>query len=66
MQVDGALVIRAVPGAKVTIGKLEVKNEGWEWKPLVEGEPALEEEKIRWKTTAPLCHLMTDNIDYAT
>lgn len=30
--VDGALVIRAVPGAAVTIEKLTVSNRGWEWK----------------------------------
>ena len=48
VQVDGALVVRAVAGAKVTIGKLNVKNAGWEWRPLAEGESATEEERIRW------------------
>lgn len=47
VRVEGALVIRAVPGARVTIGKLNVQNEGWSWQPLVAGEPASEEEKMR-------------------
>ena len=43
----GALVIRAVSGAKVTVKGLEVENGGWEWVPLVYGEEASEEEKMR-------------------
>ncbi|MEW5300045.1 MAG: hypothetical protein WDW36_003005 [Sanguina aurantia] len=47
VRVEGALVVRAVAGARVTIGKLIVQNEGWSWQPLVAGEPASEIEKMR-------------------
>ena len=40
-------MIRAVSGAKVTVKGLEVENGGWEWVPLVYGEEASEEEKMR-------------------
>ncbi len=46
-QVQGALVIRAAPGAKVHVGALAVRNAGWAWQPLAEGQPAKEEERIR-------------------
>ena len=47
-QVSGALVIRAVPGAKVSVGPLVVSNKGWSWAPLAEGDKsATEEERIR-------------------
>jgi hypothetical protein len=37
-----------VPGAKVSIGRLDVKNAGWEWRALEEGQgDATEEERIR-------------------
>ncbi len=47
VQVSGALVIRAVPGAKVHVRALKVANEGWTWQPLQEGERAPEELLIR-------------------
>jgi UDP-sugar pyrophosphorylase len=48
LAVDGALVVRSVPGAKVSIGRLDVKNAGWEWRALEEGQgDATEEERIR-------------------
>lgn len=34
LKVDGALVVRAVPGAKVTIDGLAVSNAGWKWASL--------------------------------
>ncbi|KXZ48443.1 hypothetical protein GPECTOR_28g853 [Gonium pectorale] len=45
--VRGALVVRAVPGARVKLGGLTVENAGWVWQPLAEGEAAPEEERIR-------------------
>lgn len=47
LEVHGALVVRAAPGAKVAIRGLKVQNAGWEWRPLAEGEAAKEEEAIR-------------------
>lgn len=47
MVVDGALLVRAVPGADVTIKGLRVMNAGWRWQALEEGEVATEEERIR-------------------
>ncbi|KAG2447470.1 hypothetical protein HYH02_007398 [Chlamydomonas schloesseri] len=47
LKVDGALVIRAAPGARVTVGPMAVSNKGWAWSPLAEGEAASEEERIR-------------------
>lgn len=47
LKVEGALVVRAVAGAKVTIGELSVQNKGWSWQALIPGEPASEEEKMR-------------------
>jgi len=34
VEIDGALVVRAVPGAKVHVDKLKVKNKGYEFVPL--------------------------------
>lgn len=34
LRVDGALVVRAVPGARVVIDGLTVSNKGWTWTPL--------------------------------
>ena len=34
LRVDGALVVRAVPGARVVIDGLTVSNKGWSWTPL--------------------------------
>lgn len=34
LRVDGALVVRAVPGARVVIDGLTVSNAGWQWTPL--------------------------------
>mmetsp|Transcript_13425 Transcript_13425/g.32803 ORF Transcript_13425/g.32803 Transcript_13425/m.32803 type:complete len:805 (-) Transcript_13425:652-3066(-) len=47
LEVAGALVVRAVPGAKVTVGALKVANAGWVWFPLKDSDPAPEEERIR-------------------
>lgn len=38
LKLDGTLVIKAVNGAKVTVDKLNVKNAGWQFKPLSESE----------------------------
>jgi len=40
-------VIRAAPGARVTVDNLTVNNKGWEWKALEEGEQAEEYVAIR-------------------
>jgi UDP-sugar pyrophosphorylase len=37
LEVDGALVVRAVPGARVVVGPMRVCNAGWEWRALPEG-----------------------------
>lgn len=34
LRVDGALVVRAVPGARVVIDGLTISNAGWQWTPL--------------------------------
>jgi hypothetical protein len=34
VDVDGALVVRAAPGARVVIGPLRVRNRGWAWRAL--------------------------------
>lgn len=34
LRVDGALVVKAVPGAHVVIDGLSVSNAGWSWTPL--------------------------------
>ncbi len=47
LEVRGALVVRAAPGARVTVGRLTVDNKGWSWQPLEDGEAAPEEERIR-------------------
>lgn len=33
LRVDGALVVKAAPGAHVTIDGLTVSNKGWQWTP---------------------------------
>lgn len=47
LEVDGALTIKAVPGAKVTIRGLKVVNKGWELKQLEAGEAVPDSLKIR-------------------
>lgn len=47
MEVKGTLVVRAVPGAKVTIRECKVDNKGWEWTPLEQAPSQKEEELIR-------------------
>jgi len=48
LQLDGALVVKAVPGAVVTIEKLAVKNAGWRWELIDEKDPAIPEvDRIR-------------------
>lgn len=41
LRVDGALVVRAVPGARVVIDGLSVSNKGWAWTPLEQVNRAL-------------------------
>lgn len=36
LRVDGALMVRAVPGARVVIDGLTVSNAGWSWTPTEE------------------------------
>jgi UDP-sugar pyrophosphorylase len=47
LALDGALVVRAVPGAHVTIKRLAVRNVGWALTPLVPGEAVPDSLKIR-------------------
>jgi UDP-sugar pyrophosphorylase len=37
LELDGALVISAAPGATVSVKGLKVQNKGWEWKELASG-----------------------------
>lgn len=44
----GALVIRAVPGAKVRVESMSVENRGWEWIPVNDSDASvLEVDRIR-------------------
>lgn len=47
LDLDGALVIKAVAGAKVTVKGLKVSNAGWSLVPLQAGEPVPDYLKIR-------------------
>lgn len=50
LDLDGTLIIKAAPGAKVVVDGLSVKNAGWEWVALEDmpaGYAAPEEETIR-------------------
>lgn len=50
LDLDGTLVIKAAPGAKVVVDGLKVQNAGWEWVALEDagaGYSAPEEEAIR-------------------
>ncbi|KAF8062991.1 hypothetical protein HT031_003830 [Scenedesmus sp. PABB004] len=54
LRVDGALVVRAAPGARVTIDGLSVSNAGWAWTPLDRVESPTPEEAIRgFRVAAP-------------
>jgi hypothetical protein len=65
VSVDGALVIRAVPGASVTVDGLTVNNTGWEWKvpgPLVSWKPrSLIHPTTTTHTTPAAACAITDN-----
>ena len=45
LELDGALTIKACPGANVTVKGLKVKNKGWKWVPC--GDDANEIDKLR-------------------
>lgn len=47
LDLDGTLVVKAVPGAKVTIKGLNVKNNGWSLVPLQSNENVPDSLKIR-------------------
>uniref|UniRef100_A0A383VCY8 UTP-monosaccharide-1-phosphate uridylyltransferase n=1 Tax=Tetradesmus obliquus TaxID=3088 RepID=A0A383VCY8_TETOB len=47
LRVDGALVVRAVPGAKVVLDGLTVSNQGWSWTPIEKVDSPTLEEAIR-------------------
>ncbi len=47
LRVYGALRIKAVPNASITIDGLTVSNVGWNWRGLSPDKPAKEEEWIR-------------------
>ena len=48
LDLDGALVVDAHPGAAITIDGLRVRNRGWEWQALKKGNSAAEHERIRY------------------
>ena len=45
LKLDGALIVQAVPGAKVTIQSLTVRNAGWTFRQLTPEEDAKVEQK---------------------
>ncbi|CAM9307727.1 unnamed protein product [Pylaiella littoralis] len=48
LELDGALVIKAAPGARVTVRGLKVSNEGWAMVPLPEDlSQIIEEDRVR-------------------
>lgn len=47
LELDGALVIRACPGANVVVNGLRVQNDGWSFVPLSDEELAAAPEEIR-------------------
>lgn len=61
LDLDGALVVEAEPGASITIDGLQVHNRGWEWQPLKEGNSAAEHERIRYANTHADTMLGTPN-----
>ena len=57
LQLDGALVVRADHDSPIVIDDLNVNNQGWEWRPLTDGDDAAEHEKIRFvhlQLTSPI------------
>ncbi|CAM9713899.1 unnamed protein product [Chrysoparadoxa australica] len=47
LELDGALIIKAVPGAMVAVSGLKVTNEGWSMEAIPEGADVSEEDRIR-------------------
>lgn len=47
LELDGALVVRAAPGAAVRVAALAVRNAGWRFVPLEEPEAAAAPEHLR-------------------
>ena len=47
LDLNGALVIDAAPGAELVIDGLKVQNKGWTWHALNPEKPSTEEQKIR-------------------
>mmetsp|Transcript_39347 Transcript_39347/g.47684 ORF Transcript_39347/g.47684 Transcript_39347/m.47684 type:complete len:755 (+) Transcript_39347:160-2424(+) len=48
LNLDGALLIKACPGANVTINNLNIKNNGWTWRAIDEADTSLPEvDRIR-------------------
>lgn len=47
LHVEGALVVDAVPGARLTINGLHVQNDGWRWMGLKPNKPMTEDMAIR-------------------
>jgi len=47
VEVDGALIVKAVPEAKVNIDKLKVKNAGWEFTPIEEKDSKSVDERYK-------------------
>lgn len=62
LHVEGALVVDAVPGARLTINGLHVQNDGWRWMGLKPNKPMTEDMAIRhvayvhcWIMSMPIC-----------
>ena len=50
LALDGALVVKAGPGVNVAIKECAIRNEGWAWRALAEGEAQPEAIAIRGYT----------------
>ena len=48
LDLDGALVVDAAPGARLVIDGLRVQNKGWKWQALNPNKPMTEEQMIRF------------------
>ena len=47
LDLDGAVVVEAAPGARVVIDGAHVRNGGWKWQALKPEKPMTEEQFIR-------------------
>ena len=58
LNVEGALVVDAVPGARLTIDGLHVQNDSWRWMGLNPNKPMTEDMAIRCRHTKEMSVLI--------